>query len=362
MQRLEQLNQAETGVEQLAGALQGDQRLEQHRHLRRQLDLVAVDDLRHVVERLAQLQVLQRLRRVIAQEVGNVHCQGPFVQVRRRLAHAHNDVGQQRDVAAGDGQEHLFDVLPQPLLDAADHAEVHQSDTVAGQQHEVSRVRVRVIKPLLEDHVQVELCASTRDFLQVEPFGQQPLFLLELDAVHTFHRQHARRAVLGVRLRYVNRGIVFVTGTELLQIALFPAEVQFPPQHAAHLGDRGRGAVRREFRHPLGQQRQPCQHVQVFTHRLFNAGVLHLDDHVLARHQASGMDLADGRRSDRGLLEFGEQFADRLPQFLFDQRADQVRRVGGHIGLQLFQFIRQLHTDEVRTGTQQLTEFDEGGT
>ena len=75
-------------------------------------------------------------------------------------------------------------------------------------------------------------------------------------------------------------------------------------------------------RQPLDQREQQGQVAQVGVDRLGHAGVLHLDRHRLpvARHGA--MDLADRGRSERLLLERGEDRGRLLPQLGAQQLLD----------------------------------------
>ena len=191
------------------------------------------------------------------------------------------------------------------------------------------------------------------------PSASSRIRSVELDAVDPLHGQHAGGAVFRERLRNVDRGIVLVACAELLQVPFLAAKIQFPPQNAAHLGDRRRRAIGGQFGNSLGQQGQSRQHIQVLAAPFLDARVLDLDDDLLARNQAGGMDLADGRRGDRCVVELGEQFLHGLSQFLFHQGADQVRWIGRHVGLQLLELVRQLHAGQIGAGAQQLAELDE---
>ena len=77
--------------------------------------------------------------------------------------------------------------------------------------------------------------------------------------------------------------------------------------------------------------------------------------------QPAGVDLADGRRRERGRVELGEQLLGRLAQFVGDGLADDLGRVGRGVGLELGQLVGEGRADDVRAGAEHLAELDERG-
>ena len=89
-----------------------------------------------------------------------------------------------------------------------------------------------------------------------------------------------------------------------------------------------------------------------------DVGVPHLEHHRLAGLQPRHVDLADRPRSDGVFRELVEQRVDRLPEFLLDQLADHLRRVGGHAVLEVLQFLGQADADQVGAGAEHLPKLD----
>src|SRR5262245_55405970 len=88
--------------------------------------------------------------------------------------------------------------------------------------------------------------------------------------------------------------------------------------------------------------------------------MLNLYDNAVAIGQPGSMDLPDRRGRDWCLLELAKQFVQRKRQFRFDGLPHDRRWIRGNIGLQLFQFVGQGASNEVRSRAEELPQLDEG--
>ena len=173
--RLDHLDQAELRADQPGGPFQRDQRLQQHDDPRRQHDVVAANLLHHLVQRPAQVELVQRLAGVVREEVGHVEAQRRAVQVGRRLAEPQDHRGHVLGVEVAQGDEHFADVFVQPLVDPADHAEIQQPDRAAVHHHQVAGMRIGMVEAVVEDHLQADGRAAPGDLVGVDARRGQPL-------------------------------------------------------------------------------------------------------------------------------------------------------------------------------------------
>ena len=148
--------------------------LEHHQHLEqqgqpgRQHDLVAADDLGHFVQGRREVEIAEADVAVVGDEIGHLQPQGRVVQPDRHGPQPHDDRGQLLRVLGEDGQQQVFDRLAQQFVDPADHAEVDQPDRVVGQQDQIARVRIGVIKAVGENHLQKQIGSLAGDLVHVE--------------------------------------------------------------------------------------------------------------------------------------------------------------------------------------------------
>ena len=91
-----------------------------------------------------------------------------------------------------------------------------------------------------------------------------------------------------------------------------------------------------------------------------DAGVLDFDDDLLAREEPGQVDLGDGGRGQRRILELREQAAQRFAELGFDRGPDRVGRIGRGAGLQVGQFPGDLGADQVGPRAEHLAELNEG--
>ena len=116
----------------------------------------------------AEVQRFERLIDIVRDEVGDLQAECGLIQPRRHFAHPRDDRRQLGGVAFADRHEHLFDLLVQRVVDPPDHAEIDQADHVVAQQDDVSRVRIGVIKAVLEDHREVDVGPAMGHLVEIE--------------------------------------------------------------------------------------------------------------------------------------------------------------------------------------------------
>ena len=71
------------------------------------------------------------------------------------------------------------------------------------------------------------------------------------------------------------------------------------------------------------------------------------------------MYLADGSRRHRRRFEFVKEILRGVTQFILNDFTYSLRRIRWRLGLKLLQFVCQLRPDKIRSGAQDLSEFDE---
>src|SRR5690606_10982281 len=88
----------------------------------------------------------------------------------------------------------------------------------------------------------------------------------------------------------------------------------------------------------------------------------HLDDDLAAiLLQSTGMDLGDGGRCQRRLVEIVEQRLDGATQALLDLETGRLTAEGGNSVLQHGQLFGDIRRQKIAPGRQHLTELDEDG-
>ena len=122
---------------------------------------------------------------------------------------------------------------------------------------------------------------------------------------------------------------------------------QFPGAH--DIAERGA---------PLGEVRQQPQCREIALHRDLDPGSLDLDDHRLARVQASAMGLTDRCRRQRLPLELGEHAVDVVAELGGEHRLDALPRLWWHLVLQRRQFRADVRRQQVHSGGGDLPELD----
>ena len=256
-----------------------------------------------------------------------------------------------------------LELLQGYLVDPADHAEVQKADRLlVRQDEEISRMGIRVVEAIAEDHVQVGIRAALGDIGRIDARGTKLLRVGHAGALEAIHGQDPSRGALVMRPGSENPGIVPKVLVELLKIARFAAEVELEEQLLLEVGDVLDRLVEPQLGAVfLGQLGQRAEDLQIVGDLLLDARVLHLDHHRGAIRQARLVHLTD-RSGGHGLwFEVDEDLFDRLTQLRLDGLTGDFGRIRWSPGLQPRQFVGQLGPDQIGSCAQNLTELDEGG-
>ena len=189
-----------------------------------------------------------------------------------------------------------------------------------------------------------------------------PFEIGDLDPLHPFGGQHARRRELGhhprephLRRRRLAGGEV---GGDLLDGGGLASVVELG-QH--HLPDLAVDGVEPVVGHePAQHGEDPLQRPQIDADDLLDVGVLDLDRHLLARRQPRAVHLADRRRGDRHGRELREHLGRRAPAKLLAQpRLDVAGGAGRNLILQPLQLLPERVGQDVGHDADELPHLDE---
>ena len=153
--QVDHLGQAERRAQLPGTALQHHQGAQEHGHLGREQDAEPADDVGHPVQGGAQVELGQRHVGEVEHELVDLRPQAGRVG-RRRLAQGGDRLGQPDRVPVVDGHNQGLEPVAHLLVEPADHAGVQDAEHPAGQDQVVPRVRVGVVEPVPEDHLQVD--------------------------------------------------------------------------------------------------------------------------------------------------------------------------------------------------------------
>lgn len=270
--------------------------------------------------------------------------------------------------------EERHEEAPHAALDDADRTEIDQGDglpcvTCARVirlglivEDEVPRVQIRVEDSPhhnLIDHRVDERVGDVHGDLGGECAGQEPA---ERRAADALLHDHAVGAVLAKHLGDAESGggVAGHGGTQQFAVRDLRAVVQFfaePPRKLRH--ERVQTIILSPVRARLGIRSESIQDVQIRSHLRSRPRTLDLHDHVLAAHEARGMDLRDRCRSQRLGIDLGEHLLERNAQLVDDRRLRFGPRDGRRVHLERREGIDERGGKHVFPRRQHLAELDE---
>ena len=244
----------------------------------------------------------------------------------------------------------------------ADHPEVDQADVVRGTDDDVRRVGVRVEEAVDEHHFHPGL-GDPRG--QRTPVVGRPALQVRVRqgvAVEPFQHEHATRRRSPEHLGNGDGGVSGECATGGLDVSRLDAVVEFLPNGAAELVDKGDHVDELQALDPLlDHLGQLLQERQVGLERCLRVRALHLDGDLATPGEARTMDLPDRCGGHRLVIERREGLVDRQPELAFDHRTCDAR--GHWCGgvLQGTKLADDVGWDDVRACRQELAELDERG-
>ena len=152
---------------------------------------------------------------------------------------------------------------------------------------------------------------------------------------------------------------------ELFEVAGLAGEVELAADDAAELGDHrlrpvgaSSGSISASWARPARMSRSTSMRRWMPACCTFTTTSV---AGIGPTGESRAVDLADRCRGERRRVEVDEERVERGVEFGFDRLADGVGVVGGHVGLQLLQFVGERHADLVGPRAEDLAELDERG-
>ena len=149
---------------------------------------------------------------------------------------------------------------------------------------------------------------------------------VDLGAAHELHREYARRAELGIDLGEADVGVRGEVRAEPGVVRGLDPEVGLVVDRVDEVPGVADRIVAPPQRAQCEDPREPDQDDRVALDLAAHAGAQDLDRDLAAILEARAVDLCDRGRRDRGLVELGEQLADRLAEVGLEDRADLAKR------------------------------------
>lgn len=150
-------------------------------------------------------------------------------------------------------------------------------------------------------------------------------------------------------------------GGKLFEVTLFRREIEFVQEGAAKLAKCCRRLIGMQVRDVILCQLGEHSHdVEIAKNLLFDAGMLHLDDDLLAAEEPSAMNLANRRRGKRLVVELGKQLIDGASQLRANRLLHGVGGIGRRVRSELAQLGSKIGSDQVGSRTEHLAKLDEG--
>ena len=242
----------------------------------------------------------------------------------------------------------------------AHHTEVEPNDAPVSHP-DVAGMGVCMEKSILDDLLDVVLAKLPAERIHVVTALPQPLEIVDAQALDVLHDEEVLRRELAVDLWAGDRVIVAVEMGELIDVIRLHQEVHFLLRDCPHLiehhievEDVGRLVDDFEQRHSAPQEHD------VLAHDLVDAGALHLDDDLLARHEDGEVHLRDARRAERFLVDVGKDLLPALVALVLDDFQNDGIRKRLRLSLQLHELVAVLRRQEVGTHAHDLPELYEG--
>ena len=186
------------GIQLCGRQLHLRQRLRGQRQRRRQRDPVPQRDLGHLLQRRAELDVLQRRAAILRHDRADLALERVDVEVAAvdRARQHERDVGEEPDVLLPEGHQQQHHVLAHLGVDLAGHAEIQEVEAVLLRlPHQVPRMRVGVEEPV-DHHLLVEGLQELHGGLVADrALGGDR----DRPAAHVAHHEEPRRGVVRIQ-------------------------------------------------------------------------------------------------------------------------------------------------------------------
>ena len=275
-------------------------------------------------------------------------------------ARLHVELGDPPVVPVEEGQQVLRQVAFVFLGQGAHDAEVDRDVAPVGFDEDVARVHVGVEKVVLEDLGEEDLDTPLSQQLHANALPAQGVGVAHRGAADALHHQHVLACQVPVDLGDVECLVVQEVAPQLGGVGGLAHQVELVEDGLLVLLDhfdrvQATAVLPVLFRQPRDGEEQ----VDVAPDGLLDVGAQHLDHDALAGLEPRRVDLGDGGRGERRLVELLQQRLHRLAEGLLDDGAGAFAGKGRNPVLQLGQLLGQVVRQQIATGGEDLAEFDE---
>ena len=282
-------------------------------------------------------------------------------RIATRHGKAHERILELWHVALGHGENHVLYDTAIVARHASDHAQVDKvNDAVL--EDDVSRMRVGMEKAVIEHLRRVVLDNRGTDLFQVIALGHQAFRIGDRNAVDVIHNHHVLGAQvqIGFRARHAMNALMELV--EVVEVFGLGQKVGLLAKRGPQLLDYAVQVNELIGVDELGNDtHHRADDIDVLCHNLLRTGALHLDGHVLARHQTSAVHLRERCATKR----IGVDRIEHLPQaqavFFFQTAEYDLVRHRLHVGAQTTQLVAKALRQNLGPVGQNLPHLDEHG-
>ena len=282
-------------------------------------------------------------------------------RIATRHGKAHERILELGHVTLGHGENHVLDDTAIVTRHASDHAQVDKvNDAVL--ENNVSRMRVGMEKAVIEHLRRVVLDDCGTDLFQVIALGHQAFRIGDRNAVDVVHNHHVLGAQvqIGFRARHAMNALMELV--EVVEVFGLGQKVGLLAKRGPQLLDYAVQVNELIGVDELGNDtHHRADDIDVLCHNLLRTGALHLDGHVLARHQTSAVHLRERCATKR----IGVDRIEHLPQaqavFFFQTTEYDLVRHRLHVGPQTTQLVAKALRQNLGPVGQNLPHLDEHG-
>ena len=282
-------------------------------------------------------------------------------RIAARHGEAHERILELGHVTLGHGENHVLDDATVVARHTPDHAQVDKvNDAVL--ENDVSRMRVGMEKAVIKHLRRVVLDDRGTDLFQVIALGHQAFRIGDRNAVDVIHDHHVLGAQvqIGFRARHAMNALMELV--EVVEVFGLGQKVGLLAKRGPQLLDYAVQVNKLIGVDELGNDtHHRADDIDVLRHNLLRTGALHLDGHVLARHQTSAVHLRERCATKR----IGVDRIEHLPQaqavFFLQAAKHHLVRHRLHVGTQTAQLIAKALRQNLGPVGQNLPHLDEHG-
>ena len=223
-------------------------------------------------------------------------------------------------------------------------------------------MRVGMEKAVVEHLRRVVLDDCGTDLFQVIALGHQAFRIGDRNAVDVIHDYHVLGAQvqIGFRARHAMNALMELV--EVVEVFGLGQKVGLLAKRGPQLLDYAVQVNELIGVDELGNDaHHRADDIDVLCHNLLRTGALHLDGHVLARHQTSAVHLRERRTTERVGVDRIEHLPQAQAVFFFQTTEYDLVRHRFHVGAQTTQLVTKALRQNLGPVGQNLPHLDEHG-